>query len=162
MLLRTWISLIGVLLLGCTNSVSEPFHIIGTFNEAHLKDSSSLAYDYYAKHNIIILDHSDSIFYHDFYLGCGTGWSVYDPPRPVNFDLWPMRINRSVREVLDTVRVSKNTPRLIMLVSDVDTVRNSHYFALKDSLSKMNQTYIFTTRLITSSEQEEIDRLLNK
>lgn len=152
---------IQLLLCSCANKSEEDlFFIVREYNEAYFQDSLNPVHDYYTKHNIILLGQSDSIFYHDFYMGCGTGWSPYDPPREINFEIWPMRIFRNVDQVADMIRHVENTPRLVMLISDRDTIRDNRYFELKKNLEQIEKTYIISTRLITNYEQAEINRIM--
>lgn len=149
-------------LLACADESKEnSFFVVGEYNEAYFQDSiNNTAYDYYAKHNIILFDCSDSLFYHDFYLGCGTGWSPYDPPREIDFEIWPMQIFKNVDQVTDHLRHTENTPRLIMLISNQDTIRDKRYFYLKKNLEQIEKAYIISPRLITNYEQSEINRIM--
>ena len=71
-----------------------------------------------------------------------------------------MLIVKSVREVIDSIRYSVHTPRLVMLVSDKDTITDPRYISIISELKKTNRTRVIATRRATDDELQEIDRLL--
>lgn len=146
---------IALALITCQcDEVSKDYVLVESYNARYLEDSiNNWSYDYYVGNNVILPKHSNYIFYHDTRLYCGTGWKVTDPPRPLDFESTPMYRFKSVDEFVQFLDIYQRTPRLVMLVSDSDTISNENYFRLKDSLEILDNTYIISTRKITPDEE---------
>lgn len=135
----------------------EKFLLVGPYNEAYLQDSiNNPPYDYYVGNNIIIIDTSSEILFHDAKLMCGTGWKVTNPPLPVNFDRGPLLCFHSIGDFLIFFKNHTRTPRLVIMASDKDTIRNQNYFVLADSLKSLKGTFFIATRKVTPGESAAI------
>ncbi len=137
--------------------VTDKFVIIENYNEKFLEYSTKYApYDYYMGNNIILPEKSEKIYYHDTKLTYGTGWKVSNPPIPIDFQMNPLFQFNSVDEFSRFLKNHTSTPRLVIFISDSDTIRNKNYFDLIDILQEFERTYVVARRKITKDEFDAI------
>lgn len=135
-------------------SSTQNYYLVEKLNENFDEDATSAPpTGYYAKHNILLLDSTKEMFYHDHYFSCGTGFSPNAPPRRI--DLTGGRIQRvdSIEILLKKIIETESTPRLVIIGSDVDTIRGPKYFGLVQALRKIDKCYLLNTRKITEDER---------
>ena len=149
-----------LIMLSCQrDEATDKFVLVEPFNEKYLEDSIKyIPYDYYLGNNIILPEGTGDIFYHDTELSCGTGWKLSDPPMPIDFERNPLLKFNSV-DAFATFFKSKtsSTTKLVMFVSDSDTIRNETYFDLVNILGKVKDTYVVARRKITEDERDAIE-----
>ena len=148
--------LLLMLLSSCQPSEDEDrFVVVEKYNEKYLEDTLKYApYDYYVGNNIIVLEESEEIFYHNTSLMCGTGWSVSNPPTPIDFKANPLLQFNSVEDFFKFIRNYTPSQRSVIFASDADTIRNDNYFQILDSLRQLDNTFVVARRRITPDELE--------
>ena len=96
------------------------------------------------------------LYYHDNSNICGKGWSVNDPPIPIDFEQNPLEVYNNEIEVVKRINQSETKHKFVMLVSDCDTVWNSTYFRLKELINDEMSIHVVSTRKLTKDEEMAI------
>ncbi len=155
-----------ILIISCKkqgNVKDVRYAIVERYNANYLKDSLRYApYDYYVGNNIIFPKDSKFFYYHNSGLKCSTGWKVSNPPFPIDFKLYPLIRFKSLTRFLDFLKNNSENPKLLMLISDSDTIRNNKYFRLLDTMPKLDRIYVIATRKVTPDESIAIKNLYYK
>ncbi len=148
-----------LIMLSCQrDEATDKFVLVEQFNEKYLEDSIKyIPYDYYLGNNIILPEGTGDIFYHDTRFSCGTGWKVSDSPMPIDFERNPLLKFNSVDAFATFFKNQTSSPKLVMFVSDSDTIRNETYFDLVNILGKVKDTYVVVRRKITADERDAIE-----
>lgn len=135
-------------------SQKEDYFSVEELNEKLLeRNNMTPVWDYYTRHNIILVDSTEAVFYHDKYFSCGTGWSPGDPPRPIDLTKGDLKEFNTIGEVVMAIRAFEITPRLVMIASNTATIRGEQYFELVRQLRQIERCYILKTRMITEDER---------
>ena len=148
--------------LGCLNDFEPPmktdYFVVDELSGDGYQESPEIPpQGYYARHNIIMIDSSGQLFYHNEYFPCGTGMEIGDPPRPINLRNGKFRKMESVDFLVQEIKFSDITPRLTVIAVDSDTIRNAVYFSIVRQLKEIDKCYILKTRKITNDEKEAIE-----
>lgn len=131
--------------------------VVPEYNEMYLKDTIKyVPYDYYSQNNIIVHSSKNEFYYHDNWTKCGTGWKVSNPPRPIDFEKYPLTKYESVNDLLDKIIKTENPIKLVIFASQTDTIRNNAYFKLKNAIKDAKDMHIVATRKTTKGEEEAI------
>lgn len=136
------------------NPPKQNYYLVQELNEILDEDAATAPpMGYYAKHNILLIDSTKELFYHDKYFSCGTGFSPGDPPMPIDLTSGELLKFSTIEEVIDRIEKSESTPRLVIIGSDVDTIRGKQYFELVRALSEIDKCYLLNTRRLTEDER---------
>lgn len=156
--MKTLIIIAIFLVIGCRHKVENiDMFVIPKYNELFLKDSIKYApYDYYGQNNIIILETDNKIYYHDNWTNCNSGWKVTNPPRSIDFKKYPLKSYSNTEELIENINQTDNSTKLIMLISNADTIRNTKYFEIKSAIQQLKNMHILATRKITNDELHAI------
>lgn len=134
-------------------SYKKDYYLVEDLNNDLYENSDLVPVsDYYTKHNILLVDSTKEIFYHNKYFSCGTGWSATDPPRSIDLTNGELITFGSIKDLIELIKASTSTPRLVVIASDVDTIRSEIYFELVQELNKIDKCYILKTRKMTDDE----------
>lgn len=146
-----------ILLNSCgTQNDNVMEYVIPIYNEMYLKDSIKNApYDYYAPNNVIIMDSSHKIYYHDNYTPCGTRWKVTNPPMKIDFEKSPLAVFENIDSLIERINQSEQPQKIIMIASNLDTIKNPLYFKIKSRIRRTKGMYEIT-RKITADEESAI------
>ena len=131
--------------------------VVPEYNEKYLKDTTkNVPYDYYSQNNIIVHSSKREFYYHDNGTNCGTGWKVTNPPRPIDFEKYPLTKYEKVNDLIDKIHKADNSIKLVILASQSDTIRNKAYFELKEAINDTKDIHLIATRKTTSDEERAI------
>jgi hypothetical protein len=149
-----------VLQIACGSKIEETMKfVIPVYNENFLKDSIKyIPYDYYALHNVILIESNQKIYYHNNWTSCGTGWKVTNPPREIDFEKYPLLIFESVDSLINVINQTEKSPKFIMMASNSDTIYNPLYFELKNRIKERDNMHEVSTRKVTEDEKNAIEK----
>jgi hypothetical protein len=147
---------------GCLNEFEPPKKTYYVIEDELSRDGYEASSEvpplgYYTKYNIIIIDSSGQLFYHNEYFSCGTGVEAGDPPRPINLKNGKLKKMESLDALVKEITFSYDTPKLTMIAVDSDTIRNAVYFSMVKQLREIDECYIIRTRKMTKDEKEAVE-----
>lgn len=123
----------------------------------YLEDSIKYApYDYYGPSNVIIMESRNEFYYHSNSTSCGTNWKVANPPREIDFIRYPLLRFKTIEGLMAKINQNERSTKLVMLASNVDTIKNQIYFDLKLKIKQSNNIHVVATRKITHDEEKAI------
>lgn len=148
--------------LGCLDDIEPPlktdYVVVDELPGDDCQESPEIPLQgYYARHNIVMIDSSGQLFYHNEYFSCGTGMEIGDPPRPINLKNGKFREMKSVDSLIQEIKFSDITPKLTVIAVDSDTIRNAAYFSMVRQLKEIDKCYIMKTRKMTKDEKEAVE-----